>query len=312
MSASIIGSLLGLMAASGVLIAITRYRSLTPMTISARVIRATHGSVPQLNVLMPTESKSGASASLRVLISPNSEWLSRFGNADKLMERLRKAGKTTGERNADLARFRWEQISWAAMGLVAGIAIGMWSISRGSNPITIGLTATIGIGIGFLVHDRHISGLGNKRVQRIDAQFPDLAELLAFSVTAGETSLAALTRIAHLGSGDLAHELQTCVAEIKAGSSFTDALQAMSDRTGSRCVERFVAGLVIAIERGTPLSGVLRAQAADTRNEQRQHLIELAGKKDVVMLVPVVFFILPTVIVIALFPAMRGLEVLVP
>jgi tight adherence protein C len=121
-----------------------------------------------------------------------------------------------------------------------------------------------------------------------------------------------LTRIAHLGSGDLAHELQTCVAEIKAGSSFTDALQAMSDRTGSRCVERFVSGLVIAIERGTPLSGVLRAQAADTRNEQRQHLIELAGKKDVVMLVPVVFFILPTVIVIALFPAMRGLEVLVP
>ena len=234
MSASIIGSLLGLIAASGVLIAITRYRSLAPMTISARVIRATHGSVPQLNVLMPTESKSGALASLRVLISPNSEWLSRFGNADKLMERLRKAGKTTGERNADLARFRWEQISWAAMGLVAGIVIGIWSISRGSNPITIGLTATIGIGIGFLVHERHISGLGNKRVQRIDAQFPDLAELLAFSVTAGETSLAALTRIAHLGSGDLAHELQTCVAEIKAGSSFTDALQAMSDRTGSR------------------------------------------------------------------------------
>lgn len=312
MSAPIIGSLLGLMAATGVLVAVTRYRSLTPMTISARVIRATHGSIPQLNVLLPSESGSGALATLRELISPNSEWITRFGNADKLMERLRKAGKTTGDRNADLARFRWEQISWAAMGVVAGIVIGMWSISRGSNPLTIGLTMIIGIGIGFLVHERHVSGLGKKRVERIDAQFPDLAELLAFSVTAGETSLAALTRIAHLGSGDLAHELQTCVAEIKAGSSFTDALQAMSDRTGSHCVERFVSGLLIAIERGTPLSGVLRAQAADTRNEQRQHLIELAGKKDVVMLVPVVFFILPTVIVIALFPAMRGLEVLVP
>jgi tight adherence protein C len=271
MSTSIIGSLVGLMAASGVLIAFTRYRSLTPMTISARVIRATHGSIPQLNVLASVESQSGALSTLRELISPNSEWISKFGNADKLMDRLQKAGKTTGERNADLARFRWEQITWAALGLVAGVVIGMWSISRGSNPITLGLTMTLGIGIGFLIHDRHVSGLGNKRVQRIDAQFPDLAELLAFSVTAGETPLAALTRIAHLGNGDLSHELQTCVAEIKAGSSFTDALQAMSERTGSRCVERFVAGLVIAIERGTPFSGVLRAQAADTRNEQRQN-----------------------------------------
>lgn len=312
MSTSIIGSLLGLFAASGVLIMAARYRALTPMTISARVIRSTRGSIPQLNVLVHVENKSGTLASLRELLSPNSEWISRLGNADKLMERLQKAGKTSGDRNADLSRFRWEQITWAALGLVAGVAIGMWSISRGSNPLILGITMFLGIGLGFLMHDRHISGLGKKRVQRIDAQFPDLAELLAFSVTAGETSLAALTRIAYLGNGDLAHELKTCVAEIKAGCSFTDALVAMSERTGSRSVERFVSGLVIALERGTPLSGVLRAQAADTRNEQRQQLIELAGKKDVVMLVPVVFFILPTVIVIALFPAMRGLEVLVP
>jgi tight adherence protein C len=312
MSNSIIGALLGLIAASGVLLAFTRYQTMTPVSISTRVIRASQGSVPQLSVLVHGNSKSGALASLRELLSPNSAWISRFGNADKLIERLQKAGKTTGDRNTDLVRFRWEQITWAASGLVAGIVTGMWSIARGTNPIALAFTMILGIGIGFLVHDKHISGLGKKRVQRIDAQFPDLAELLAFSVTAGETSLAALTRIANLGQGDLSHELQTCVGEIKAGSSFTDALLAMSERTGSRSVERFVSGLVIAIERGTPLSGVLRAQAADTRNEQRQHLIELAGKKDVVMLVPVVFLILPTVIVIALFPAMRGLEVLVP
>ncbi len=300
------------MAASGVLIAFTRYRSLTPMTISMRVIRASHGSLPQLNALLSSQGQSGALSSLRELLSLNNEWIFRFGNVDKLMDRLQRAGKTSGERNADLARFRWEQIVWAGLGLVAGVVIGMWSISRGSHPIAIGITMALGVVIGFLVHDRHISGLGSKRVQRIDAQFPDLAELLAFSVTAGETPVAALTRIAQLGNGDLAHELRTCVAEIKAGSALTDALQAMSERTGSRCIERFVSGLVIAIERGTPLSGVLRAQAVDTRNEQRQHLIELAGKKDVFMLVPVVFFILPTVIVIALFPAMRGLEVLVP
>jgi tight adherence protein C len=86
----------------------------------------------------------------------------------------------------------------------------------------------------------------------------------------------------------------------------------MAGRTGSRNVERFTDGLVVAMERGTPLSEVLRAQAADARSQQRQYLIELAGKKDVAMLIPVVFLVLPTVIVIALFPAIRGLQVLVP
>ncbi len=312
MSTPVLGALIGLVAASGALVAIGRYRVMTPITISARVVCASRGIIPQLNVLTPTENQSGALSSLRELLSPQATWISRFGNTDKLMERLQKAGRSTGDRNADLARFRWEQITWAALGLILGIVIGMWAIARGSNPIALAITTALGVGIGFVLHDTHTSGRGKKRVQRIDAQFPDLAELLAFSVTAGETSIAALTRIAHLGNGDLAHELQTCVADIKAGSSFTDALLTMSERTGSRSIERFVSGLVIAIERGTPLSGVLRAQAADTRNEQRQHLIELAGKKDVAMLVPVVFFILPTVIVIALFPAMRGLEVLLP
>lgn len=312
MNAPIVGAFLGLIAAAGFLIIISRYRSLAPVTILMRVIRASHGRIPALNAVIPIENQVGALSSLRELLSPISAWITRIGNVDKLIERLQKAGKATGDRNTDLSRYRWEQITWAGLGLVTGIVIGLWSVGRGSNPIALAITVVLGIGLGFLLHDKHISGLGRKRVQRIDSQFPDLAELLAFSVTAGETSLAALTRIAHLGHGDLANELKTCVADIKAGSAFIDALVAMSERTGSRSVERFVSGLVIAIERGTPLSGVLRAQAADTRNEQRQHLIELAGKKDVVMLVPVVFLILPTVIVIALFPALRGLEVLVP
>ena len=312
MNTPLSGALLGLIAAIGILIIVTRFRAMAPVSMSTRVIRASHGNLPQLHVLLPSGGQPGALTSLKELLGPNSNWISRFGSSDKLIERLQKAGKTTGDRNSDLARFRWEQITWAALGVVIGIVIGIWSVARGSSPIALIVTMALGVGIGFLLHDKHISGLGKKRVQRIDTQFPDLAELLAFSVTAGETSLAALTRISNLGHGDLASELQTCVADIKAGSSFTDSLLAMSERTGSRSVERFVSGLVIAIERGTPLSGVLRAQAADARNEQRQQLIELAGKKDTVMLVPVVFLILPTVIVIALFPAMRGLQVLVP
>jgi len=235
-----------------------------------------------------------------------------ISDSSKILEKVRKSGKSMDDDKIDLSRFRVEQVTWLAGGLLVGALFGFWNIARGAAPIFFVITIGLGGFLGYLVHDRHVATSAKKRTQRIDQQFPDVAELLAFAVTAGETPLAALSRVASMSQGALAQELHSCVRSIRSGESLANALRSMASRTGSRNVERFTDGLVIAMERGTPLSEVLRAQAADARAEQRQHLIELAGKKDVAMLVPVVFFVLPTVIVIALFPAMRGLQVLVP
>jgi hypothetical protein len=51
-------------------------------------------------------------------------------------------------------------------------------------------------------------------------------------------------------------------------------------------VVRFVDGLVVAVERGTPLGDVLRAQAADVREQHKRDLIEAGGRREVLMLVP--------------------------
>jgi len=120
----------------------------------------------------------------------------------------------------------------------------------------------------------------------------------------------ALHRVSDMASGDLADELRVVVAEASTGIPVQDALRAASDRMGVPAVERFVDGLLISLERGTPLVGVVRAQASDARAAQQQALMEQAGKKDVVMLIPVVFLILPTIVAIALFPGLRGIQVL--
>jgi tight adherence protein C len=70
--------------------------------------------------------------------------------------------------------------------------------------------------------------------------------------------------------------------------------------------------MLVALDRGTPLADVLRAQAHDARAEERQRLMESAGRRDVAMLVPIVFLVLPSVVLIAAFPAIRALEVVVP
>src|SRR5699024_9743743 len=80
-------------------------------------------------------------------------------------------------------------------------------------------------------------------------------------------------------------------------------------RTPLGSLGRFGEGVSIAIERGTPLADVLRAQAQDAREEAKRELMETAGQREIMMLVPVVFFVLPLVIVFAIFPGLAVLEI---
>jgi tight adherence protein C len=64
----------------------------------------------------------------------------------------------------------------------------------------------------------------------------------------------------------------------------------------------------VAVERGTPLADVLRAQAQDVRESGRRALMEQGGKKEVLMMVPVVFLILPVTVAFAVFPSIAVLR----
>ncbi|HON75496.1 MAG TPA: type II secretion system F family protein, partial [Dermatophilaceae bacterium] len=81
------------------------------------------------------------------------------------------------------------------------------------------------------------------------------------------------------------------------------------DRTGLVSLARFVDGIIVAVERGTPLGDVLRAQAQDVRETGRRTIMEEGGKKEIAMMVPVVFFVLPVTILFALYPGLAFLRV---
>jgi tight adherence protein C len=71
---------------------------------------------------------------------------------------------------------------------------------------------------------------------------------------------------------------------------------------------RFVDGVAVAVERGTPLAEVMRAQAVDVREAGKRALLESAGRREIGMMVPVVFFVLPVTVVFALVPGFYGLQ----
>ncbi len=59
----------------------------------------------------------------------------------------------------------------------------------------------------------------------------------------------------------------------------------MADRTSLEPLARFVDGLLVAIERGTPLAQVLRAQAADVREAGKRPLLDAGGRKEIQLMV---------------------------
>ncbi len=126
---------------------------------------------------------------------------------------------------------------------------------------------------------------------------------------AGEGAVGALERVVRLSHGELSTELGRALSDARAGANLPAALQGVADRTGLVSLARFVDGIIVAVERGTPLGEVLRAQAQDVRETGRRTIMEEGGKKEIAMMVPVVFFVLPVTILFALYPGLAFLRV---
>ena len=138
------------------------------------------------------------------------------------------------------------------------------------------------------------------------AEFPTIAELLALAVAAGEGPVGALERVTRLSSGELARRARSGAGRGPRRCAACRCAARHCRRTNLASLARFVDGVAIAVERGTPLADVLRAQAVDVREAGKRALLEAGGRKEIAMMVPVVFLVLPITVLFALFPGFIG------
>ena len=227
------------------------------------------------------------------------------GGAEQLERRLRLAG-----RRVSTDSLRIEQVIVGALGLLIGTALALAAIGlRGASPVMGLMIVGLGVICGVLLRDYLLTLEIKRRASRMAREFPTVADLLALAVAAGESPIAAMERVARTSTGALPEEFATTVADIRAGTSVAQALTSLGSRTPLTSLGRFGEGVAIAIERGTPLADVLRAQAQDARETSKRELMETAGRREVTMLIPVVFLVLPLVIIFAIFPGLAVLEI---
>ena len=228
-----------------------------------------------------------------------------LGGSGVIEQRLRQAGLATA-----VEEFRARQLIWAAAG--AGLAILGSLALAGIQPVPvaaqIGFVIVAGVG-GFLLRDYLLQRRARARLNRMSKELPTVLEFMTLSLSAGEGILDAIRRISRISRGELAAELFTVVGDVSSGLPLADSLIRLSNGLRLPPLTRAIEQINGALERGTPLAEVLRAQAQDARDEAKRELLELSGKKEVAMLVPLVFLILPTTIAIAIFPGLFVLQV---
>lgn len=295
------GAAIGLLGGAGLLLAVLASPPLRKVSLAERIAPYLRDETAPSRLL--TDGGATGSGVLGRLAAP------LLADAVHLLDRVLGGRASVRRRLAALGsrttveQFRAEQVAWAAVGAGAGLgAVVLAVVSNHRSPILMVLIVLAGAASGVIARDWWLTQAVSRRNSEILAEFPVVAEMLALAVAAGEGLAGAIGRICRLTQGHLADALRAILADARAGASLQQALLTARDATQVEPLARFLDGMAVALERGTPLAEVLHAQAADVRALGKRQLLEAGGKKEIAMMVPVVFLVLPITILFAFFP----------
>jgi tight adherence protein C len=204
---------------------------------------------------------------------------------------------------------RVQHPAWCAGGAAIGVVPAALAVGVNGSPAPFAVVIVVGCAASAVFARGYAVRLARRRrLARLADELPVVLEFLSLSLSAGEGILDALRRAARIGSGRLSAELAGVVASVGTGLPLTQSLVDLDSALDLPPVSRCIEQIVIALERGTPLADVLHAQAQDARDDAQRSLIEAAGRKEVAMLFPLVFAILPLTICFAIFPGIVVLQ----
>jgi tight adherence protein C len=168
----------------------------------------------------------------------------------------------------------------------------------------------VGILAGFFAPDLLLGNLITRRQENIRHALPDALDLLVICMEAGLGIDQAMVRVGDeikLTSPPLAEEFQIINREQRAGKPRLEAWRSMAARVDIEFVRQFIAMLVQTERFGTPIANALGQFADTVRLRRTQAAEELAAKTGVKLLFPLIFFIFPSIFVVALLPAILGI-----
>jgi tight adherence protein C len=145
---------------------------------------------------------------------------------------------------------------------------------------------------------------GRRRQAAVDAEIPQLLDLLAAGSSAGLAAPLALRRAADGLAGPLADEIRATVRAVDLGARWRDELDGLAERLDLPDMRRTVAALTRTESLGASLARSTAELAASVRRSRRAATAERARTAPVKMLFPLVFLVLPAFLLLTVVPVL--------
>ena len=190
--------------------------------------------------------------------------------------------------------------------------------AMGSSPSIMRLyfTLVMAAALGLYLPVLFVRMRAAKRQQLLLNGFPDALDLLLVCVEAGLGLEAAFARVGMemtTSHPRLAEQFGAVVLELRAGRSHEDALRRMADRAGADDIRAFATLLIQSIKLGSSIAQTLRTYASEMREKRRLRAEEKAHRLPVLISIPLVVCMLPTMIGVLMLPAaIRVIRAILP
>jgi tight adherence protein C len=178
----------------------------------------------------------------------------------------------------------------------------------GSSPSMMKLYISLVVAavLGLYIPSLYVRARADRRQREIINGFPDALDLMLVCVEAGLGLEAAFSRVGMEMVNShplLAEQFGAVVLELRAGRSHEDALRRLADRAGVDDIRSFSTLLIQSTKLGSSIAQTLRTYAAEMREKRRMRAEEKAHRLPVLISIPLVVCMLPTMIGVLMLPA---------
>jgi tight adherence protein C len=185
------------------------------------------------------------------------------------------------------------------------------------NPISMGIWAWLVLilllPIGFRLPRIYLAHLIRKRQKNIEFELPYVIDLLSLAIESGLDLTGGIAKVVEKSRNtDIIVEFKMFLADIKVGKSMEEALADMAERVKVLSFFSFVSSLIQAQRLGADIGPTLRAQAEQMRYQRLILAEERVNKLPVKLLIPLVFFVFPSISVLLIGPAMIQIQTKFP
>ncbi|RVQ69388.1 type II secretion system F family protein [Croceicoccus ponticola] len=160
--------------------------------------------------------------------------------------------------------------------------------------------------LGLYLPNLFVQAKADRRKEEIVNGFPDCLDLLLVCVEAGLGIEAAMDRVGRemVKSHPLvAQLLSIAVLRLRAGASREEAFRRLADMARVDEIRSFTTLLIQSDKLGTSMSSTLRVYADEMREKRRMRAEEKAHRLPVLISIPLVVCMLPTMIGVLMLPA---------